>query len=83
MCRERPISGGCARRLLKAAKADYVLAEPKPSVLVDTVGDGNVTVALRASVRSPDWWTARSDLQERVKADVDAATAADAFAPAQ
>lgn len=69
--------------LLEAADTDYVLKKPAPAVLVDTLGDSNVTVALRAAVKSSEWWTARSDLQERVKASVDQASAAGALAPAQ
>lgn len=43
----------------------------KPEVLVDTLGDSNITLAARVPVRSQEWNQARSDLQERLRKIID------------
>lgn len=43
-----------------------------PEILIDTLDDTSVTLLARISVRSADWWRARSDLQERLKEALDA-----------
>ena len=43
-----------------------------PEILIDTLDDASVTLLARISVRSADWWRARSDLQERLKEALDA-----------
>jgi small conductance mechanosensitive channel len=40
-------------------------------VWVDTMDASNVTLVARVPVRSADWWTARSDLQEKLKQVLD------------
>lgn len=60
-------------------KTDYSDAGMNPEIWVDTVGDSNVTVVARVPVRSRDWWKARSLINERVMAAIDAANG---FAPA-
>ena len=68
--------------LLDAAGHEAVLPTPDPQVLLDTLGDSTMTIALRAAVPSKDWFSARSILQERVKSAVDTASANGALAPA-
>jgi len=67
--------------LLRAADIDQVVKDPAPLVRVESLGDATVTVVLRSVVRSAEWSIARSALQERVKAEVDAALAQRASAP--
>jgi len=52
---------------------DFAAAGARPVVEVDTLGDSSVTMTARLAVRSQDWWTARADLQEKLKRVVDGA----------
>ena len=53
--------------------ADYLAANGKPEVTVDTLADANVTMTVRVPVRSRDWNMARGDLQEKLKLVIDRA----------
>ena len=44
-----------------------------PEILVDALGDSTVTLAVRVAVPSRNWMQARADMQERLKAVLDAA----------
>jgi small conductance mechanosensitive channel len=52
---------------------DYVAPASRPEVLVDTLTDTSVTLAVRVPVRSSDWNMARADLQEKLKIVIDRA----------
>lgn len=45
----------------------------KPELLIDTLDDASVTLVARVPVASPEWWRARSELQERLKLALDRA----------
>ena len=69
---------------VRAALADSVKSEfsdpgMTPEFGVDALNDTNVAMIARVPVRSADWWKARSLIQERIKAAIDAV---DGFAPA-
>lgn len=55
-----------------AAAEPRILAEPKPSVFIDSLGDSAVVVTLRYWVDTPDWWTTTRDMIKRVKLAFDA-----------
>jgi len=74
--------GGVRQTLLDAVRTQGALATPAPEVLLDTLGDSTMTVAVRVAVKSGDWWKARSEIQERVKSAMDSANSSGATAPA-
>jgi small conductance mechanosensitive channel len=49
-----------------------ILAEPKPSVFIDSLGDSAVVVTLRYWVDTPDWWATTREMIKRVKLTFDA-----------
>ncbi|SEP99806.1 small conductance mechanosensitive channel [Devosia sp. YR412] len=57
--------------LAEGLNSAHMPANAKPEVLVDTLGDSSVTLAVRVPVRSQDWTQARSDLQEKLRAILD------------
>lgn len=52
-------------------KTEYSEAALKPEILVEALGDSNVTMTARVPVHSRKWWQARSVLQERLKVTLD------------
>jgi small conductance mechanosensitive channel len=46
---------------------ERVLAEPAPAILLLELGSSSIDIAVRPWVRREDYWTARSDLLERIK----------------
>lgn len=73
---------GVRQTLLGAVGTQSALATPAPEVLLDTLGDNTMTLAVRVAVKSGDWWKARSEIQERVKSAMDNAKEPGAPAPA-
>lgn len=64
---------GRVRNTISAAlRSEYSEAQDQPEVLVDSLDDSKVTLVARMPVRSGNWWEARSVLQERLKATLDA-----------
>jgi small conductance mechanosensitive channel len=57
--------------LLGAMRTDYSDPKAETEILVDTLSDSTVTMMARVPVRSGDWWRARSEVQERLKAALD------------
>ncbi|TBD46728.1 mechanosensitive ion channel family protein [Rhizobium ruizarguesonis] len=54
--------------LMNLAKADSrVLTSPAPSVFIDSLGDGTISVALRYWAKTGDWWLVSRDMVKRVK----------------
>jgi small conductance mechanosensitive channel len=75
-------------RLMNLAKADpRVLTSPAPSVFIDSLGDGTISVALRYWAKTGDWWLVSRDMVKRVKLafddNPDAAPDASDAAPAK
>ncbi|MBA1344050.1 mechanosensitive ion channel family protein [Rhizobium sp. WYCCWR 11146] len=75
-------------RLMNLAKADSrVLTSPAPSVFIDSLGDGTISVALRYWAKTGDWWLISRDMVKRVKLafddNPDAAPDASDAAPAK
>jgi small conductance mechanosensitive channel len=75
-------------RLMNLAKADSrVLTSPAPSVFIDSLGDGTISVALRYWAKTGDWWLVSRDMVKRVKLafddNPDAAPDASDAAPAK
>ncbi len=54
-------------------RTEFSDAASKPEILVEALGDSNVTMSARVPVQSRKWWQARSLLQERLKATLDEA----------
>lgn len=71
--------GRMREALANGLGSPYAEQNAKTEVLVDTLGDSNITMAARVPVRSGDWVQARSDLQERLRKVLDDAGN---FAPA-
>ncbi|NEJ88085.1 mechanosensitive ion channel [Rhizobium leguminosarum] len=74
--------------LMNLAKADSrVLTSPAPSVFIDSLGDGTISVALRYWAKTGDWWLVSRDMVKRVKLafddNPDAAPDASDAAPAK
>lgn len=59
--------------LLEVATDSRVLAEPKPFVFVDELGDSAVVLCLRSWVAGSEWWQASVDFREAAKLRLDAA----------
>lgn len=61
------------RRILEeeAQAHPKVVSDPPPVIMVNGLGESDIEVGLRVSVRFADYWTAQSDLRERVKARFD------------
>ncbi|SMQ65341.1 small conductance mechanosensitive channel [Devosia lucknowensis] len=59
-------------QLVGSMRTDYSDPNAQSEVLLDTLGDSNMTLVARVPVRSKDWWRARSEVQERVKQVLDA-----------
>ena len=51
----------------------YASGASQPEILVDALSPSAMTLAVRVPVRSRDWWDARSELQEKLRAVVDGA----------
>jgi small conductance mechanosensitive channel len=65
--------GEVRREVVAAVVGDYVTAETKAEVLIDTIGDASLTMTLRVPVRSRDWNLAKADLQEKLIEVIDRA----------
>ena len=61
------------RQVETGLSGDYLAADAKPEVTVDTLSEANVTMTVRVAVRSRDWNMARGDLQEKLKLVIDRA----------
>lgn len=63
-----------AKRILEdLVKADdRILAEPKPAVAMNDLGDSSVNFKVRPWVKSADYWDVMSDFTEKVKLTFDA-----------
>jgi len=59
--------------VVRSLQTDYSASGAKPEVLVETLSDSSVTLSARVPVKSGDWWTARSEIQERLKETLDGA----------
>ena len=51
----------------------YVLAEPEPTVFVDSLGDNSVNIAIRAWAPSEKWFDVRTQIVQKVKKVLDEA----------
>jgi small conductance mechanosensitive channel len=67
-------------KVAQALTSSYSDPGSDPEIWVDTLGESKVTLVARMPVRSADWWRARSLLQERVKAVLDAPEGVDTAA---
>ncbi|MBY3558035.1 mechanosensitive ion channel family protein [Rhizobium laguerreae] len=68
-------------RLMGLARADSrVLTSPAPSVFIDSLGDGAISVTLRYWAKTGDWWLVSRDMVKRVKLAFDTKPVADADA---
>ncbi|MDR2430041.1 MAG: mechanosensitive ion channel family protein [Puniceicoccales bacterium] len=59
-----------ARDIIRRVLAEdaRVLTSPPPSILLSNLGESAVDIAIRPWVKTPDYWAARSDLLEKLKA---------------
>ncbi len=64
--------------LTERLKSEFSEPGLEPEIWTDTVEDSAITLVARVPVRSAEWWTARSALQDRLKATLDEAAG---FAP--
>jgi small conductance mechanosensitive channel len=62
-----------------AVRGDFAAPNDAPEFWVDTINDANMTIVARVPVKSREWWTARSVVQERIRDTVDGNNG---FAPA-
>ncbi|UYO00109.1 MAG: mechanosensitive ion channel [Devosia sp.] len=60
--------GHVRSQLIGAMRTDFSSPEAKSEILLDTLSDSTMTLVARVPVRSGDWWRARSEVQERIKA---------------
>lgn len=61
-------------------QTQFSAPDAQPEILVEALGDSTVIMTARVPVKSREWWTARSLLQERLKQTLDSANG---FAQAQ
>ncbi|GIX35235.1 MAG: mechanosensitive ion channel protein [Lysobacteraceae bacterium] len=55
------------------AAESRLLADPEPQILVMNLGESSVDLSVRSWVRTPDYWTVRSDLLRNIKVALDEA----------
>ncbi len=55
-----------------AAKDNRILKDPAPTIAVSELADSSVNLVFRPWVKTPDYWTVRFDLTEKIKKTFDA-----------
>lgn len=65
---------GKAKKIIEdiIAKDERLLTDPAPTIMLLELGESSVDIAVRPWVNSGDYWTARADLLENIKAAFDA-----------